>query len=248
MPEFEDIKIMTEVLGPLRQSGVLASTVNVGNIIEHLAMFGERSDFWTGPGPIPPWRIEELKKQIDHGYWRASFGIYGPKEIVQAHFDHIKRIISRQAPTGRLLGSMFSGENGEELIASTIPEPHGGGLVGIPSLWILPMVKFHLPKDKPGKAAHIDFSSLIPSDGDMVLEWCKISKHISESHGRDLFCDYFMHERHVMLVNMMTYDRASSKSSQTVDAMWRDLHHEATEKSYGNYRTHIRYMGKLYTQ
>lgn len=176
MPDFEDVETIINVFGPLRRDGLLPNTVYCSNIVEWLGMTGKREEYWPRPGPMPDWRIKELQNEIGFGYWNCKFGLYGARDVIQAHFNEIKKIIEKQAPKGRLNGELFSAKDGELLDAASVPEPHGGFYLGIPSLWSLPMVKFNLPKDGGGIGAHYDYSPIIPASGKAVLEWVKLSK------------------------------------------------------------------------
>ena len=176
MPDFEDVETIVDVFGPLRRDGLLPNTVYVSNLVEWLGMIGKREELWPEDGPIPEWRLKEFQTELGLGYWNAKFGLYGARDVVQAHFDTLKKIITKKAPKGRLNGEMFSAEDDNVLDPASIPEQHGGFFVGIPSLWSLPMVKFRLPKDGGGKGAHYDYSPIIPSSGKTVLEWVKTAK------------------------------------------------------------------------
>jgi hypothetical protein len=197
MPEFEDVETIVDIFGPLRRDGVLPNTVYVSNVTEWLGMMGPREQFWPHESPIPDWRIREIQKEYGLGYWNAKFGLYGAEKVIQAHFEELKRIVGVKAPKGRLVGKMFAAGEGETLDPTSVPEMDGGFFVGIPSLFSLPMVKFRLPKEGGGIGAHYDYSPIIPSSGKEVLDWIKTSKKICEANSFDLFCDFFMHERHV---------------------------------------------------
>ena len=175
MPDFEDVETIVNVFGPLRRDGLLPNTVYVSNLVEWLGIMGKRDDIWPG-GVIPDWRLKELQTELDIGYWNVKFGLYGAKDVVQAHFNVLKKIVGAQAPKGRLSGEMFSADDGDTLDPASIAEPHGGFFVGVPSLWSLPMVKFRLPKEGGGIGAHYDYSPIIPSNGATVLEWVKTAK------------------------------------------------------------------------
>ena len=235
MPEMEDVGTIVDTFGELRRNGVIPNTVYVSNIVEWIGMFYKRDDIWKGPGAMPMWRLKELQKELDLGYWNAKFGLYGPKPVIQAHFDELKRIMSKQMPTGRLRGEIFSGETlDDRLEANAVPEPHGGFFVGVPSLWSLPMVRYRLPSDGTGIGAHADYSPIIPSNG----------KKICEAEGFDLFCDFFMHERHVIFVNMMCFDKTNKDHRRSVDVIFRNLFNEGRKRGFSKYRSHINHMGK----
>lgn len=247
MPNFEDVELIVEIFGALRRDGLLPNTVYVSNIVEWLGMTGKRAELWPEEGPIPDWRLKELQKELNLGYWNIKFGLYGAKEVVQAHFNELRRIISKEAPASasRLQGHIFSGENDALLEATSIPDPHGGFFVGVPSLWSLPMVKYRLPKDRVGIGAHADYSPIIPSSGKAVLEWVTTARAICEAQNFDLFCDFFMHERHVIFVNMMVFDKTDPKHRHAVDTIFRNLYKEGRQRGFSKYRSHINYMGEL---
>ena len=246
MPDFEDVEAIVDIFGELRRDGLLPSTVYVSNIVEWLGMFGKRADLWPESGPIPDWRIRELQKQLDLGYWNVKFGLYGAPAVIQAHFDELKKIIGKKAPGSvhRLQGHIFSGENESLLEATSVPSPHGGFFVGVPSLWSLPMVKYRLPKDSGGIGAHADYSPIIPSSGKTVMEWVRTAKAVCEKENFDLFCDFFMHERHVIFVNMMVFDKANPDHRKAVDTIFRSLYREGRQRGFSKYRSHINYMGE----
>ena len=170
------LKLIVEVFGPLRRDGLLPSTVYVSNLVEWLGMMGKREELWPSPGPIPEHRLKEFQKELGIGYWNAKFGLYGQRDVVQAHFDVLKKIIEEKMPKGRLTSNIFSAPDGEQLDPASIPDTHGGFFVGVPSLWSLPMTRFRLPKSGGGIGAHYDYSPIIPSSGKTVLEWVRTAK------------------------------------------------------------------------
>jgi hypothetical protein len=213
--------------------------------MEWIAMKGKREEFWAKPGPIPSWRVKELQKEFDLGYWTARFGIYGPLKIVESKRDEIQKLVQARIPTGRLKSRIFSGEHGKPLKAEDVPPEEGGFFVGVPSLWSLPMVQYRLPLKGGGIAGHIDYSPIIPSSGKAVLEWAKASQKICEENGFELFCDFFMHERHVIFVNFMTFDKTNLNHRDSIRTIFKGLFKEGKTRGYSAYRTHINFMGKL---
>ncbi|KAF2015802.1 vanillyl alcohol oxidase [Aaosphaeria arxii CBS 175.79] len=245
MPDLEDVETIVDVFGPLRRDGLLPNTVYVSNLVEWLGMMGKREDLWPHDGPIPESRLREFQKELDIGYWNAKFGLYGARDVVQAHFDELKKIVGLKAPKGRLTGNMFAAEDGHTLDPASLPEPHGGFFVGVPSLWSLPMVKFRLPKDGGGIGAHYDYSPIVPSSGKTVLEWVKTAKKICEAESFDLFCDFFMHERHVIFVNMMTFDKTNPSHIRAVETIFQNLFAEGKKRGFSKYRSHVNAMDQV---
>jgi hypothetical protein len=194
MPAFEDIEVMVDTFGQLRRDGTVPNCVWMTSLIETLCISGRREDFWKGEGPIPEWRMAELQKELNVGHWLARWGLYGSKRIVQAQFDQVKEVLQRVAPAGELKGALYTGENGGLLDATSVPPEHGAMLVGIPSLWSLPLIDWPLPRNSKGKAAHGDYAPIIPASGKMVLEWMRASQPIYEAAGIELMGDFFLYE------------------------------------------------------
>ncbi|KAL2839391.1 hypothetical protein BJY01DRAFT_250487 [Aspergillus pseudoustus] len=242
MPEFDDLEVMVDTLGLMRRNGVIPNVIWVGNVVEALCIQGRRRDFWTGEGPIPDWRIKELQKELNLGYWTARFGLYGPKRIVQAHFDEIRAILKEKAPAGQLVGKLFAGGNGGLLDAQSVPFEDGNVLVGVPSLMSIPLMSWPLKEDGAGKAAHGDYAPIIPSSGKRLLEWMRRAKPLFEASGLELMTDFFMHERHVVVTGMYSFDQHSPAEREAMHRLFYALHEEAKVKGYGMYRGHIQHM------
>ncbi|KAI1871232.1 uncharacterized protein JN550_004677 [Neoarthrinium moseri] len=170
MPEEDDIKTLIDAVGRMRRSGLIPNVVWVGNFIERLCIRGKRRDFWQGEGAIPAERLLELQKELKEDYWTASFGLYGPAKVIEAQFNEIKQQLEVQAPTGTVTGHLYAGSHGEPLDAASVPFEHGLYMVGIPSMFSLPLMDWALKDDATGKGAHGDYAPVIPHSGEKVLE------------------------------------------------------------------------------
>ncbi|OJJ05940.1 hypothetical protein ASPVEDRAFT_199430 [Aspergillus versicolor CBS 583.65] len=242
MPKFDDLEIMVDTLGLMRRNGVIPNVIWIGNIVEALCIRGRRRDYWNGEGPIPDWRVKQLQEELKLGCWTARFGLYGPRRIVQAHFDEISEILKDKAPTGELIGKLFTGDNGGLLDAASVPFEDGNVLVGVPSLISIPLMKWPLKDDNVGKAAHGDYAPIIPSSGKRLLDWMRRAKTVFEASGLELMTDFFMHERHVVVTGMYSFDQHSPVEREAVHRLFHALHEEAKDKGYGMYRGHIQHM------
>ncbi|KAK1752660.1 hypothetical protein QBC47DRAFT_432280 [Echria macrotheca] len=241
MPAWTDLEVMVDVFGVMRRDGTINSLVWFTSLIETLCISGRREDYWKGAGPIPDWRLDELQKETGYGHWYARWGLYGPKRIVQAQFDEIKAVLEKKAPTGTITGQLFEG--GEDgVVAADVPPEHGSMFVGVPQLWSLPLIDWPIPRDRKGKAAHGDYAPIIPSSGKLLMEWMRVSKPICEAHGVELMADFFMHERHVVLMNMFTWDQTDVEQKKKMERLYYALHEEAKKRGYGMYRAHVNHM------
>jgi len=53
-----------------------------------------------------------------------------------------------------------------------------------------------------------------------------------------------MHERHVIFVNMMTFDKTNIAHRQAVQTIFGNLFEEGKKRGYSKYRSHINTMGR----
>ncbi|KAJ4415353.1 hypothetical protein N0V85_002755 [Neurospora sp. IMI 360204] len=243
MPFFDDLEVMVDAFSEMRRNGTIPSCVWFTSLIETLCIAGRREDYWKGEGPIPDWRLEELRLETGYGHWYARWGLYGPKRVVEAQFEEIKEVLAKKAPTGTISGTLYADEEGVN--AGKVPVEHGSMFVGVPQLWSLPLINWPIPKSKTdGKAAHGDYAPVIPSSGKLVMEWMKKSKPICEENGVELMADFFMHERHVVLMNMFTWDQTDPLQKKNIKRLYYGLHQVAKERGYGMYRAHINHMGE----
>lgn len=54
-----------------------------------------------------------------------------------------------------------------------------------------------------------------------------------------------MHERHVIFVNMMTFDKTNPAHRQAVESIFHDLFQEGKKRGFSKYRSHVNTMGQL---
>lgn len=250
MPERDDIKTIVDVLGPLRRNGVIDSTTWGASASESIAMLFKRAEVWEGDGPIPDWRLKELMDKLGIGFWTTHFGLYGPEDVIKAHFEEVKKIVAEKAPTGCLTANLYSGKSfelhsGGQGLAQGDPEL----FINKPGFQAMEVLKFNLPLDDSGSIpAHRDFAPIMPAVGSTVLDWVQTSREICEAEGFDLFCDFFLQERSVIFIYLTTLDKANERHRRALDTITRRFHEGARKRKFAAYRTHILEMGKPSTR
>lgn len=116
-------------------------------------------------------------KDLNVGYWRATFHFYGIKDMVMSRLAAVKKAVNRACPRARLLSKLFEGKDGERVDNSMVPVEWQPSAAGIPSLRHAATIDFNLPTDGSGYGAHVDFSPILPHDGNW--HWSG-----SKMHGR----------------------------------------------------------------
>ncbi|KUI53403.1 Vanillyl-alcohol oxidase [Cytospora mali] len=246
MPDIDDIETIIDVFGAMRRDGILPSLVYCFSIVEWSSIFGPRHRYWDNEGPIPDWRLKEIQKELDTGFWTVKWGLYGPKSILQAQYDEIQRILSKSAPLGRLRNVVFAGgEAGQLLEATSVPDPYGGMFVGVPSMFSIPMVNYYNQRDGGGIGAHGAYSPIVPLEGKIVKDWVKAARQVYESQGLDLLCDFFIHHRHAVSVCMLCFDKTNPKQRQAIAKTFDGLFEEGKKRGFAKYRSHINHMDQV---
>lgn len=149
----------------MRRNKTLPTIVYVFSLIEWSAIFGQRHKYWTGEGPIPDSKIKEMQKELDTGFWTVKWGFYGPKDVIKAQYEEVKRVVSKAAPKGRLRNTLFAGgEEAQLLEAASVPQPYGGMFVGVPSM-------FSIRKCRSSAPQLFFFSFFFPIDCQKIHYW-----------------------------------------------------------------------------
>lgn len=248
MPEMDDLATIVDLMGELRQTGVLTFTYVYPAIME-ASIYKQRYEWHANTSePVPDWRIREIMSELNCGYWIAKFSFMGPKNLIQAQYDEVARVIAVKAPTGRLSQTTFTGtEQTDGLVdAASIPMPHGGHFVGVPSIEGLEVAKVLNTKAKaraPG--AHAAYSPIVPLDGQFVLEWVKCAKGIYEKHGLDLLEDFYFNDRYAVSVCETPWEKTDVAQREKAASVMRELFKEGAKRGLTKYRSHINHMGML---
>jgi hypothetical protein len=210
MPEMQDIATIVDVLGPLRRNGVIDSTLWTASATETFAVFHKGKELWDEDSAIPEWRLKELMRKFDIGFWTTHFGLYGPEAVIKAHFQEIEKVVEAKAPTGILRSNLYSGKSAEMMVSDVLVKGDMDMFIGKPGFQSMEIMKFNLPLDDSGcVTAHQDFAPIMPAIGKTVLDWTEVSREICEAEGFDLFCDFFLQERSVIFVYLTPYDKAN---------------------------------------
>jgi hypothetical protein len=72
MQEYDDLVVLVDAFGEMKRNGTIASCVWFTSPTETLCISGRREEHWKGPGPVPDWRLEELRKETGIGHCRTG--------------------------------------------------------------------------------------------------------------------------------------------------------------------------------
>lgn len=137
-----DLSPMLDIFRKLLMNDTIQNHPVIGNIIRELGKRGKRSQFYNGKGAIPDVRLEELKKELDVGYWSARFGLYGPKEILEFNYKRCQQAFEK-LPGTKLVGRAFYPPKGKNVLSpEDLPVECRTVETGTPSLVALKSLQY----------------------------------------------------------------------------------------------------------
>jgi 4-cresol dehydrogenase (hydroxylating) len=228
LPESADIVPALDALAQLRLRRVIDTSVTIGNYMRTVAMRSQRSEWYRGPGPIPPEVEQEIMRRYGIGRWNFSVNLFGYDEVNRAH--------------ARLVRAAF-----EPWLTTPIRETHwrrGDPLAqspaNIPSVQALQVVNWW-----GGRGGHMGFSPILPIDGQAAFTQFEGTRRRYEEFGLDHYGGFTLGERYLTNVNMILYDRDDADMTRRAHGLFRTLIEDAARAGYGEYRTHISYMDRV---
>ncbi|WP_321396963.1 FAD-binding oxidoreductase [Emcibacter sp.] len=227
IPKEEDISWVIDTLAPLKINGLIDQSIFIPSWLGKMVLKGRRQDFWDKPGAIPEWRVQELLKEHNLGYWQVSLRFYGDREVVKARANVVKNAFMGKINTPWI----------EEWWESGNPVNAMDITMGVPSAVALQMGDW-----VGGRGAHMGFSPVVPASSKHVVHQLKRSRKIIAEHDVDFYASFTLHGRFANNVNMLMYDRDDDAQVKNIRKLFNALIKDARDSGYGEYRTHLGWM------
>ncbi|KAK1751471.1 hypothetical protein QBC47DRAFT_330208, partial [Echria macrotheca] len=233
----EDLAPLIDTFRGLLMREAIQNHPLIGNLPRELVKRGPRSKFYEGKDAIPDARLKELQKELGIGFWSARFGLYGPREIIEANYKRCEEAFAGM-PTAKLTGRAFYPPEGKNYLhPEDLPVEFRTVETGTPSLLALNAVKY-----RGEDGGHISFSPILPADGKSALDFYYAAKARCVARGFDYFGGLHLYARHLAMINMMYFDRQSDTERRDANELFVELVHLAREHGFSEYRAHIDYM------
>jgi 4-cresol dehydrogenase (hydroxylating) len=227
IPNEDDIGWVIDTLAPLKISGLIDQSIFIPSWLGKIVLLGQRKDFWDRPGAIPEWRVQELLKEHELGYWDVSLRLYGEEPVVRAKAGIVNEAFSRHldAPLA------------EEWWHRGDPVNTYDATMGVPSAVALQMGDW-----VGGRSAHLGFSPVVPANSKHVMGQLKLSRELIAKYDLDFYASFTMGGRFCNNINMLMYDRDDAEGVAKVKALFDELIVKTQAAGYGEYRTHLNWM------
>nr|WP_253951035.1 FAD-dependent oxidoreductase [Novosphingobium sp. SG751A] len=230
IPNEEDIGWVIDTVTPLKIAGVIDQNVFIPSWLGKIVVLGTRKDFWDKPTAMPEWRVKELLKQYQLGYWRVSIRLYGDESVNKAKAEVIKAAFKRHLSAPAMESWWRQGD----------PKPPLDLALGTPSAVPLQMSDW-----VGGRGAHLGFSPVVPATGEHVMGQLKRSRKIIADHDVDFYASFTIGGRFANNVNMLMYDRDNAAQVDNMKKLFNALISETAKAGYGEYRTHLGWMDRV---
>ncbi|MEJ1966642.1 MAG: FAD-binding oxidoreductase [Gammaproteobacteria bacterium] len=227
LPGPEDIGWVTEVLTPLRISGLIPHNVGIASYMGSATTTSQRREWYEGEGALPDDVIASMLKKTGAGWWNVNLKLQGLPEVNEAHRAVIEAAFA--AHTDRKF-SITRWKRGES----------GVGGAPAPGVFPLQIVNWH-----GGRGGHIGFSPILPPDKKLVLEQLARTRSLYKQYGVDFSSTFYVCGRHLINVNLMLYDRDDAGMTARTRELFAALVEDAAKAGYGEYRTHLTYMDQV---
>lgn len=118
VPEEADLAPMVDIFRELLLRETIQNHPVIGNIVREMCKRGPRKQWWPHKTTVPDWKLKELQKEFDMGWWDATFALYGPKEVIQFHYKEIEEAF-KAIPGARLTKNEYYPKPGDKYVRAT---------------------------------------------------------------------------------------------------------------------------------
>jgi 4-cresol dehydrogenase (hydroxylating) len=197
------------------------------------SVLSERSQWWTGEGPIPDAEIDRMARELDIGRWTMRFALYGDEAVVDHRFAKIKAAFER-IPGADVTGAKYAPEEISGL-ESPVERVQGG----VPSLDLNQMTAWYGGEE----GGHIGFSPVAPLTGTDAIALRDLLRGMIEDAGLDYMGTLIpINARSFIHVTLIIFDTKDEAQTRAAYDVAKRLVRDAAKLGYGEYRAHLDFM------
>ncbi len=233
VPREGDIVPLLRMLAHFTSTGIVDSTWTIGNPVMNPADPQVRELLTRD---APPAEFEKLAQTKGVGYWGLRLRFYGPQNIIEAHWQYVRKRISE------IPGATFTDETLYRFPAEpdSIPDSSDDiflrAALGIPNLGIF---SFGAGQSQ----GHVFFSPIIPMTGEQYQKAQRVFKQAFKDIGRPapaIAAGHWFKRNLTLLFGLpISHD---PKANQKLRADIKHLVKVAAENGWGEYRTPTAFM------
>lgn len=230
-PDEDAIEPLTEAIRPLKLAQLIPNAAASTELLWEAAVEVRRDQYHTGDGPIPPSARRKLMDDLQIGEWNFYGGLYGPPEVMDAHWEVIRDTLAS------VPGARF--HTAESRTGGAAFDYRAKLMSGIPN-----MTEFGTVAWIPD-AGHVGFAPVVPVDGELALKQYRKVRQLSNAAGFDYFGEFIVGWRDMHHIFMPTFRRGDEDEGRRMIELVEALIDDATADKFGIYRTHLDFMDKV---
>jgi 4-cresol dehydrogenase (hydroxylating) flavoprotein subunit len=222
----DDLGWAVDLIAGFRREGLLQQSPSIGSWLRGAAVLTTRKEWYDKPGALPDDVIAAIRKRFGIGWWSISLRFYGYESINEASAAIVQAAFAKRSPKPFKVTRWKQGMPLE-------PTPFQGFPVTFPlqnSAW------------HGGRGGHVGYSPVLPANGAAAMDQFRRTYNRYQEFGMDYHGSFSMNERSITNVNQVLFNKDDPAMMARVDKFFRALVDDASERRYGEYRTHIDYM------
>jgi len=228
----EDIVPAVDILRPLKINMVVQNAATIRDLVIVAALNSTRAQYHDGDGPLPLSAKKKIMADHDIGMWNFYGALYGPPNIMDAHWEVIKGAFSNVEG----VRFFFPEDRPNE---DDVLHHRGRTMAGIPTLTEFGFINW------VGGGGHIDFSPISPTTGSDALKQYSMVKQRANEKGFDYMGIFIIGWREMHHVFTLVFDKSDPEIKKNAHDLFRILIDEAAAAGYGEYRTHLEFMDQI---
>jgi 4-cresol dehydrogenase (hydroxylating) len=226
LDQVDDLGWAVDLIAAIRRDGLLQQAPSIGSWLRGAAVLTTRKEWYDKPGALPDDVIAAIRKRFGIGWWSISLRFYGYEAVNEAAAGVVKQQFAKKTAQPFKVTRWKQGMPLE-------PTPFQGFPVTFP----LQNAAWH-----GGRGGHVGYSPVLPANGRAAMDQFRRTYARYQEFGMDYHGSFAMGERAITNVNQVLFNKDDGEMMGRVDRFFRALVADATEKRYGEYRTHIDYM------
>jgi 4-cresol dehydrogenase (hydroxylating) flavoprotein subunit len=231
-PRAEDIEQVVEIVRPLRINNIIQNAATIRSLVLDAALFATKSQYYSGPGPIPDSVARQIMADQEIGMWNFCGALYGPAPVTDALWTAIRDSFAA------IPGVKFYFPEDRKRRPDILIH-RADTMRGVPKLTEFGFLNWN------GGGGHIGFSPVSPTTGqDAIKQYRMVSGRVRE-YGFDYLGLMAIGFRELHHVTVIVYDQSNPKERDKLNELFNLLVREAAAAGYGEYRTHIHYMDTI---
>ncbi len=224
----DDLHALIEALRPLCLEGVMAQRATLMSLPRAAAYSATRAVYQKTAGPLREDARKQLMSALTLGSWNLYGALYGAERVMDNHWRVLEEAL-REVPGVRF---HFADTRGNDTAFSCRAALAGG----------TPSMDEYKTLDWVGAGAHLDFSAVLPFDGDTALSSFHAARDLCHSHGFDYCAEFQLEPRSLRHEVRVIFERDVSAQQRAA----RDLHVALAARSVhagqGSPRAHLAFM------